>query len=66
MKLPEFFFKLLHTCEFGDSFFYWLYEKIVRTLECKCCIFYRGMSVGFFLGMLWVALIFKTVLWLSE
>ena len=51
--IKNWLFKLLHFCEFGDSFLYSFYHFIVRTLECKCCIFYRGMTVGFVFGMAW-------------
>ena len=55
------FFRILHTCDFGDSFLYWFYEFVVRTLECKCCIFYRGFAIGVVVGMLWCVILVRII-----
>ena len=60
-SIKTYFFRLLHSCEFGDTFLYWFYEFIVRTLECKCCIFYRGFAIGIVAGMLWTVLLVKFI-----
>lgn len=58
-SIKTFVFRQIHTCEFGDTFLYSFYEFVVRTLECKCCIFYRGWAVGFLAGMIWATILFK-------
>lgn len=57
-SIKTFVFRFLHTCDFGDTFLYSFYEFVVRTLECKCCIFYRGWAVGFLAGMIWATILF--------
>jgi hypothetical protein len=40
--------RLMLACHLPDHALFLIYERIAGEVECKCCVFYRGVLFGIF------------------
>lgn len=51
-KIYYFFWDLIHSCELGRGFFFEIYKFLAGKMECKCCIFWRGIGIGLLVSVI--------------